>query len=154
MRTLTATLLAALIASGCDDTDFHGHEPGASVDCDAGADACTVQTIYEAHCISCHSAGGAAGGLDLETDPYAATVGVEAAAVPGATLVEPGSPEDSLLFRKVRGTMGDDEGGIMPPGTDGLSTRELALIWEWIEAGATDSCEGEPDTGLDSGGSR
>jgi mono/diheme cytochrome c family protein len=146
--------LLTLALWGCDDTEFHGAEPSGSVDCDASADWCGVQQVFEAHCIACHSAGGAAGGLDLETDAWGAIVRADSAGSPGEQLVAPGDPEGSLLFRKLRGSQAEDEGGIMPPGSQGLSVREQALIWEWIAAGATQSCEGEADTGQDSGASR
>lgn len=142
----TLTLLIPLVLGACDDTEFSGGEPAASVDCGTDADWCGAQAVFEAHCSSCH---GGAGGLDLDGDAHAAIVGVQSVGSPGEILVVPGDPEGSLLFRKVRGTQGDDEGDIMPPG-EGLSTRELALLWEWIEAGATDSCEGEPDSGAGS----
>ncbi len=140
-------LLLPLVLGACDDTEFGGHEPTTAVDCETDADWCGVETILDTHCSSCH---GGAGGLDLGDDAHGAIVGVESAGNPGETLVIPGDPEGSLLFRKVRGTQSADEGDIMPPGT-GLTTHELALMWEWIEGGATDSCEGEPDTGHDTG---
>jgi hypothetical protein len=150
----TAIVFLTLALLGCDDTEFHGGEPSQAVDCDADADWCGVQQVFKAHCVSCHSAGGAAGGLDLETDAWNAIVQTESAGNPGELLVAPGDPEGSLLFRKVHGTQDEDEGGIMPPGGEGLGTREKALLWEWIEAGASESCEGDADTGQDSGASR
>jgi mono/diheme cytochrome c family protein len=140
------TLLIPLLMVACDDTEFGGGEPATAVDCDASGDWCGAQAVFEAHCIACHSAGGSAGGLDLESDPWATIVDVPSAGSPGATLVVPSDPEGSLLFRKARGTQGADEGDVMPPG-EGLSTRELALLWEWIEADATDTCEGDADSG-------
>lgn len=140
------TLLIPVLLGACDDTDFHGAEPGEGLSRQVAGDYCGAQAVFEAHCTACHSTGGAAGGLDLESDAYGALVDVDSAGTPGAILVAPGDPEGSLLFRKARGTQADDEGGTMPPGTEGLSDSELALLWEWIESGATDSCQDDGDT--------
>jgi len=150
MHRLITLAMPVLMAGGCDDTDFHGHEPAEISECATG-DYCGAQSIFEAHCISCHSTGGAAGGLDLETDAHSALVDVESAGNPGVLRVNPGDAEGSLLFRKASATQADDEGGAMPPGSEGLGQGDLDLLRAWIEAGATDMCEGEPDTGHDTG---
>ena len=149
-----ALAVPLLMAGGCDDTDFHGHEPGETTDdCDAVGDYCGTQSVFEASCLSCHSAGAAVAGLDLETDPWLALVDAPSANTPDATLVVPGDPVDSLLYRKVSDTQGEDEGDVMPPHSAGLGQGDLDLLHAWIEGGATDQCEGEPDTG-DSGQAR
>lgn len=142
-------LVPVLTLGACDDTEFGSGVPTVSPSGAVGGDYCAAQAIFEAHCAACHGAGGGAAGLDLESDPWAATVGVPSANTPGAVLVEPFSPEGSLLFRKVRGTQTADEGGTMPPSAS-LSTHEQALLWEWIEAGATETCAEPPDTGAGS----
>lgn len=102
---------------------------------------CAVKQLFNGECVVCHSAASQLGGLDLETDPYAAIVGVAAAGYPGTTLVVPGDAAGSLLYRKSGGTQASDEGGSMPVGTT-VSAAQLAALETWISAGATDECTG------------
>lgn len=126
-----ALLLLGLAA--CDDTLFLPH---AEVPVE-GEGWCAVRAVL-ASCASCHSAAGAAGGLDLETDAFAALF--DGASASGAPVVVAGDPEGSLLFRKVAGTQGPAEGGIMPPGAP-LDADTLERIRAWIADGATDVCD-------------
>jgi hypothetical protein len=59
-------------ASACDDTLF----PSNGTDTPVTDGWCGVRSVFNNTCVSCHSAGAALGGLDLETDPHAAIVGV------------------------------------------------------------------------------
>jgi len=132
-QTLTlAGLLAVLV--GCDDTRFggtHGGEVG-------GDDYCAVQDIVASNCAGCHTDGGELGGLNLD-DLHGSTVDV-ASATNGTLLVTPGNKEESLFYRKVAGTQGADEGGIMP--TAGLmSDANIEAVGAWIDNGATTECE-------------
>jgi predicted CxxxxCH...CXXCH cytochrome family protein len=100
-----------------------------------------VKATFAGSCASCHSAGGAIGGLDLATDPHAAVVDAPSAGSPGEVLVAPGDPEGSLLFRKIAGTQADGEGSPMPP-PSGLDPAVVEVFRAWITDGATDACDG------------
>jgi hypothetical protein len=104
------------------------------------------QAVLTPRCTApCHSGGEfAAGGLDLEPDPYAALVDVPASAPECAgkgTRVVPGDPDRSLLYTKViariRGTTAPC-GETMPLGVDllPLPDQEAELIRAWIAGGA------------------
>ncbi len=157
---LRITLAAALLASACNGstkvdtaavetgtgyttppTDTHstlGDEPW-----------CAVQEMFRAECLVCHGATGTLGDLDLETDPYAALVGV-ASMYPGWTLVEPGDPSASFLLTKLNDAQAGDEGTMMPP-TGAIAAADIAVVETWIAEGASDVCGGV-DTGITSGG--
>ncbi len=128
---MRALALLPLLLVGCDDTEFsNGH--GGTI---SGAEGWPgVVEVFQAECVGCHGPGGAAG-LDLETDPCAAIVGVDSA-VYGAPLVQPGDHQASVLWNKMvdSGTYG----GVMPVtgAVDPALTDNLAA---WIDAGAV--CE-------------
>jgi hypothetical protein len=61
--------------------------------------------------------------------------------------VAPGDAEGSVLYQRMAGL----SGGIMPPG-GALDAGVVALVGEWIDAGATTDCTGGTDTGSTSGG--
>lgn len=141
---LVAGLLALSGLSACDDTIFNTKEGGA-VDGE-GYDG--VVSVFEANCLSCHSAGAKLGGLDLETDPCAAIVDVSAAnsAYGGALLVSPGDTEGSVLWHKITdsGTFGD----VMPTG-GAMDQANIDIVANWIADGA--SCESGGGGGGDGG---
>lgn len=91
--------------------------------------------IFQPRCgnAACHGGSNPARGLDLVTDTHGAIVGVASVEDPGVVLVEPGSPDSSLLFQVVNGSVG----GVrqMPPGFV-LPADDVAAIRAWIEAGA------------------
>ncbi len=98
---------------------------------------CGVQSVFQVTCVAgCHSAAVPGGGLDLETDPYGATVGVRGST--GALLVEPGSPSRSLLYLRMV-TPGE---GVMPP-TGVLEAGFVNVVADWITNGAPDDCDVE-----------
>ena len=85
-----------------------------------------AEIAWSVMCIfSCHGIG--VGGLLLDgvTD-YARLVGVPSTQLPDRLLVEPGQPESSYLYQKIRGDE-DIEGGRMPNDL-GLSDDKMALI--------------------------
>ncbi len=85
----------------------------------------SARKILEAKCVSCHGAAKMAG-LDLRSADGLAKGGGRGPAV------IPGNPEASLLWKAVR-----REGDVkMPPGKDALSDAEIAVLREWIVAGA------------------
>lgn len=78
-------------------------------------------------CTACHFNGGTATPV-LGEDP--ANLINQASVYPGETTVIPGDPENSFLYKKVRGT--HEYGGFMPPSGDPLTTEQLTLVYGWI----------------------
>lgn len=94
--------------------------------------------IFTPRCATsgCHAGPNPSGGLSLEPPVRSKLVGVPSTQVT-RNLVEAGNPGLSYLYDKVLGTM--VAGGTQPmPPTGSLSDEEIALIREWIEAGAPD----------------
>ncbi|MDP2311479.1 MAG: c-type cytochrome domain-containing protein [Pseudomonadota bacterium] len=129
-------LLTILALSGCDDTIFPAVSRGGA----GGADGyCGVQAIFASECVVCHQGAAPAGGLDLELDAHAATVGIASSLYAGRTLVVEGDPDASLLYNKVAGAQAAGEGGPMPSGS-ALAAEDLEVIRAWIADGASDVC--------------
>jgi WD40 repeat protein/mono/diheme cytochrome c family protein len=91
-----------------------------------------ILPLWDAHCMDCHGADDADGGLALDTFAALMKGGEE-----GVSIV-PGKADDSLLVKFLEGRSG--RGGkneFMPPGKrDKLTAEEIALIKSWINAGA------------------
>ncbi len=134
----TLLLVAGGLAAGCAGD---GAPPS------GGGTYATIQTeIFDAGCTqqACHSAAGRAGDLSLSAgESYDELVDVESAnptaAAAGLLRVEPFHAEQSFLMRKLTGDLAPGEGSVMPIGALPLSPEQLALIADWIDAGA------EPD---------
>ncbi len=103
------------------------------------------QGIFKTSCnfSSCHSASAnPQGGLDLETDPYAALLGVMpakvGAAMRGWKRVTPGSEATSFLYQKlVLPVNNDPQLGLRMPNTgQTLDGDSIAQIQCWIHRGA------------------
>lgn len=101
-----------------------------------------VQRVFNLNCLTsgCHSAGDRAGALVLEGNAaYAALINVApdnlAARNRGALLVEPFTPDNSFLLRKLTGPL-SGEGSRMPLGASALGANDLDLLRRWIAAGA------------------
>lgn len=113
-RIMPASALVLLLLTACDDTLFPA--PGGSGDGgEVGEGFCGVQNIFANRCVACHSAGGKAGGLDLETAPHLAIVGVSSSLYVSRNLVIAADPDNSFLYAKVTGTQGSSAGSPMPP---------------------------------------
>lgn len=134
-------LIAGLVAGGCDDEKFAAVEGGGAVSGE-GCDA--VAQVIDGNCVGCHSAGGQAGGLDLETDWYAAVV--------DGGLVVPGDSAGSVLYQRI--TSGSSP---MPP-VGLMAESNQAIVGDWIDAGApacaagTDGATDGATDGTDAGG--
>ena len=124
-------IIAFLLLMGCDDTTFEGH--GADADPVTGEGFDAVETVFSNSCLEgCHEAAIGVGGLDLETDPCGAMVGVEAQAYDGV-LVVAGDSGSSVLWHKMANT--STYGGAMPP-SGGIDDTSLAVVTDWIDDGA------------------
>ena len=118
-------LITALLALSCRTAGPKGADsPGGGTD-SPGTDSrdtstetsggfCAIQDIFDADCVLCHSAGGQAGGLDLQTDAHRALVGVSSASYAGRTLVISGDSANSFLSVKLSGAQTAAEGDLMP----------------------------------------
>src|SRR5688572_8938770 len=84
-----------------------------------------VLPILRENCLGCHGAGRVSG-LDMRT-----ASGLRKGGTHGAVIV-PGNPNQSRLFRYVSGRASLQ----MPPGKR-LTPQEIAVLREWIAAGAT-----------------
>jgi hypothetical protein len=119
------TLLGLLLVAACDDTLFgppFEEGEGATYT----ADWAGVEEMFGDHCASCHPALNAFALGPLESD---VRDGAE-------KYVVPGDLEASWLWRKVSNTVGDGDGGVMPPGSQGLSVADREGLRMWIEGGA------------------
>ena len=99
--------------------------------------AAVVQPIFDRDCATagCHSAGSAAGGLDLAAgSAFDNIVGVPSIQQPGLDQVTPGDPDNSYLMRKIENTPGIF-GGQMPIASP-LTPAEKASVRTWILEGA------------------
>ncbi|MEX0679161.1 MAG: PSD1 and planctomycete cytochrome C domain-containing protein [Pirellulales bacterium] len=96
-----------------------------------------VRPILKANCFRCHGGEGETkGDLDLRLRRLIAAGGESGPAI------VPGNRQESLLYQRVRA-------GEMPPTDRKLTPAEVALIGDWIDAGAATARE-EPET-LDPG---
>lgn len=91
--------------------------------------------------LRCHGADAPAAALDLTvSDLELRLVGVRAATCETATLVVPGSPEQSFLFQKLTETM-PDCGGERMPIDEVLPPDQIECVASWIRALAPSGCE-------------
>lgn len=98
-----------------------------------------VVPLLQQRCSSCHMTGQEAGAMRLIPGrAYDSLVGVPAADGADLVRVKPGHPEDSYLYRKLKGSHYDvgGQGGRMPLGMPSLRQPQLQLIHDWIEQGA------------------
>ena len=104
---------------------------------------CPVAEMIASTCDHCHSVESPSKlHLDLETDPWNTLVGQPSIQWPQThTLVVPGNPEGSLLYRKISGTQASDEGDPMPM-EGALEPDMIQAVYDWIAGGSTrSSCD-------------
>ena len=111
MRRLALSLLAGALAL-----------PGA----DAGGE---VRTLLRTKCLSCHRDANPLGGLSLETRMAALRGG------DGGPSIVAGEPGRSLLLERMM--LPAEAAGAMPPAGPRPTADELAMVREWIRAGAS-----------------
>jgi len=122
--------LASLSLVACGDKE----------DDTAGAGATFTQVydeVLQPSCTysTCHEGTGSAGlGWTDASSAHEALVDVESTQFSGVVRVAPGSPEDSYLMWKLEGS--DDIGGDPMPPDALLDEDRLALVRDWISAGA------------------
>jgi mono/diheme cytochrome c family protein len=91
-----------------------------------------IAPIFEARCVDCHAGDDAEGEFSLETYKDLLKGGK------AGKVVEPGKAQDSLLVKFLEGRSGKEgKNKFMPPGKkEHCSAEEIALIRQWIDAGA------------------
>jgi mono/diheme cytochrome c family protein len=94
--------------------------------------AAKIGPIFQEHCVDCHAAQDPDGDLNLETFEGLIKGGKTGKAI------EPGNANDSLLVKFIEGRSGKEgKNKFMPPGKkEHLKPEEIALIKQWIDAGA------------------
>ena len=107
--------------------------------------AADVQPILDRNCAvpACHAGAVLQAGMSLMSgDSFASLVDTASTQVDGAVRVIPGDPDNSLLVTVLRGPIANEDPSEpplverMPRDTRPLSEDEIALIVEWIAAGA------------------
>jgi hypothetical protein len=134
-RSAVAILLASsYLLAGCADEGSPPTEPpGGPAPVSFAAE---VQPIFDAHCVVCHGAGGAAGeDLDLRPgESHTNLIGVPSTT--GTELrVQAGDPDASLLYLKITGQDLPE----MPYGGPLIPESDRELIRRWIAEGAADN---------------
>jgi mono/diheme cytochrome c family protein len=91
-----------------------------------------IAPLFEEHCVDCHAADDPDGELSLETFGSLIKGGKTGKAI------TPGNAQDSLLVKFIEGRSGKEgKNRFMPPGKkEHLTPAEIALIRQWIDAGA------------------
>ena len=91
-----------------------------------------IAPLFEEHCVDCHAADDPEGELSLETFGSLLKGGKNGKAI------TPGNAQDSLLVKFLEGRSGKEgKNKFMPPGKkEHLKPEEIALIRQWIDAGA------------------
>jgi hypothetical protein len=92
-----------------------------------------IAPLLEARCLSCHSADARKGGLSLETNDEAIRGGRS-----GEAAIVAGDPDGSALLAAIAAEIKDDgrRTARMPKGGEPLADREVAVLRDWIAAGA------------------
>ena len=133
-----------------DQNDFRGHWCDGTTEITSGGDVGTpgdendscnftythdddIQSIWNSACTGCH---GSSGGLGMSSNTWETIV--DGTANTGNTLVDPGSPDDSYLYAKLKGVSGTNFSvtANMPKNNSTLSSSNLDKIETWIEEGA------------------
>lgn len=89
-----------------------------------------VKPIFDANCARCHGGLNRRGGLNMDTRESMIKGGHD-----GSVLV-PGDPAKSLLVRLIRHEGPANDPMDMPPKKDKLSDADIAIVTDWVKAGA------------------
>lgn len=150
MRTqslLIVAALAAATATACSSSDEQAQDPTFEA---------IVKDVFEPRCTfsSCHTNPTVAAALDLTPEKACDTlVNKPSCLFPDRMRIVPGHPEDSFFFHKLTGqgldetptgSCGTQTNLIMPFGATALPDNELALVHDWIAAGAACQGSGNP----------
>lgn len=141
---LAAALATAAFTAACaSDSDTDGQDPTFEA---------LVQNVFAPSCTfsSCHTNPTVAASLDLTPEKACDTlVNQPSCLFPDRMRIVPGRPEDSFFFHKLTGqgldetptgSCGSQTNLLMPFGAKALPESDLAMVRDWIAAGA--SCTG------------
>lgn len=96
-----------------------------------------VQAVFVNNtCLDCHSGANPSGRLSLDDAAISETALVSVVAncsTNNTNLVEPGDPQNSVLYLKLA-NQNPGCGGVMPPGGNLISAADLNTIFDWIVA--------------------
>ncbi len=135
MRTLFMLLILVLIFSyGCGSSSSSSTDTTDTTDT-AVSFSSSVQPIFDANCIECHSSGGIASFQILTSGSSYDNI-VSVSATRGSLSgfrVAPGDSANSILYLRISGTT---VGAQMPFGRTPLSSSDQTTIMTWIDEGA------------------
>ncbi len=95
------------------------------------------QEVFSTACADCHGGNNPAAGLDLSASvAYDNIVNIPSGQRPELMLVEPGASLESYLYIKLIGGEGVKSGTFRMPIGGTLEDEQIALVAEWIDAGA------------------
>lgn len=101
------------------------------------------ENVFTPFCTTCHSGSAAPLGLRLDAGAsYAMLVNAPSVEVPSLLRVSPGNPDTSYLIQKIEGTAA--VGARMPLNGPPLPAETIAVIRQWIAAGAPASADAGP----------
>jgi hypothetical protein len=96
-----------------------------------------IQPIFDENCVACHQTGSAEQGLVFEGGKSFDNIVRVPSKEAKLLLVSPGNPDQSYLLVKLAGTQAKAGGhGAQMPLGDPLSAAKIALVSNWIAAGA------------------
>ena len=136
-------LLLGLALAGCGggsgeglDTNGRPIEAGGTAATPLQPTLASIQDrVFTPICTVCHAGAGAPQGLRLDAaNSYALLVAVSSNEAPGVMRVSPGQPDASYLVQKIEGHAA--VGARMPLGGPYLDDATIAVIRQWIAAGA------------------
>ena len=145
MRVVMRSLLgitATVVLAGCGGGSGEGLDANGRPIEEGGTDAPLAptlaslqQNVFTPACTGCHAGASAPQGLRLDAaNSYAMLVGVPSVEVPGPLRVAPGNPGASYLVQKLEGNAA--VGARMPLGGPFLDAATIAVVRQWIAAGA------------------
>ncbi len=89
-----------------------------------------VVPVFKANCYRCHAGMAHRGGFQMDTK-----AGMLKGGHDGVVIV-PGDPDKSLLVRLMRHEGPADDPMPMPPHKDKVSDADIAIVAQWVKAGA------------------
>ena len=126
------------------DPGAQGTDAGGGTAPTASGKSCDVlATFIVPRCTGCHRTGGHF--PDLSLDALPSLKDAQSMSFGGVSILTPGDPEGSLLYRKVAGTQSPSEGLRMPP-QGPAPDAVIEELFDWITEGAETDCNSGTST--------